>query len=75
VASKATGSAPKAQVTKSSDSRPVMVTVVNKGPVVDPSHFKMKPDEITQVFVNGMKHDGAMRRVINQNAQISKGGF
>jgi len=75
VASKATGSAPKAQVTNSSDKRPLLVTVINKGPVVAPEHLKMKPSEVTDIFVNGMKHDGVFRRVINQNAQISKGGF
>jgi len=77
VASQATGSIPKQTRVGGgvSSERPIMVTVINKGPVVDPSHFKMKPSEVTDIVVNGIKKDRAMRRVINENAQTSKGGF
>jgi hypothetical protein len=77
VASQATGSAPKAQSGGSTrtNERPIYVTVVNKGPVVDPSHFKMKPSEVTEIVVNGIRKDKALRRVINENTQLSKGGF
>jgi len=56
-----------------SNERPISVTVVDKSPKLDPASFKMKPSEVTQIFVDGMRNDRVIRKVIRED--LKNGGI
>jgi hypothetical protein len=54
------------------DDRPINITIIDKSHKLDPASFKMKPDEVTSIIVDGIKKDKVMRKVIRED--IANGG-
>lgn len=51
----------------STDERPIHVTIIDRAPKLDPAAFKMKPSEVTQIFVDGVRKDKVIREVIRDD--------
>jgi hypothetical protein len=49
------------------DNRPIQVIIYDKSHKLDPAAFKMKPEEVTSIFVNGVKKDRIIRKVIRED--------
>lgn len=50
-----------------SSSSPVDVTIINKQPLLDPSKLGMQEKDVIAVFVNGVRKDREIRRVIRED--------
>jgi hypothetical protein len=49
------------------DDRPIHITIIDKAPKLDPASFKMKPEEVTQIVVDGVRKDKVIRRTIRED--------
>lgn len=66
-----TVAAPTRTTTVAGSERPINITVIDRSPKLDPASFKMKPSEVTQIFVQGVKKDKVIRRVIREDLKNS----
>lgn len=51
----------------SASDRPIQVTIIDRSPKLDPNAFRMKPSEVTQIFVDGIRKDRVIRKVIHED--------
>lgn len=56
---------------QSSNDQPIIVQVIDRSHKLDPAKFKSTPDEITQIFVQGVKRDRVIRQVIREDLKGS----
>jgi len=64
------GAAP--SMVQPTDNRPINVTIIDKSPKLDPSKMGLQEKDVTTIFVDGVRKDRIIRKVIHEDLSTSR---